>query len=220
MTDKVKLSKMTGKLTGITGENTNPLTNEYCKKRNNSKCDNEVCKHCYSCYMLHTFRKSCINAFQHNTELLSKPIKIDALPVIKTELCRVNAHGELINDAHLLNIINQCLKNPNTTFSLFSKRLGIINRVLKSVKKPNNLIIVFSNLKIDKPIMSLEHKAFRHVDKIFNVVTSMPTAILLLDNAIHFCKGKRCNTCKVCYEPGERIIFEELRVKPTVNTTR
>ena len=101
MTDKVKLSKMTGKLIGITGENTNPLTNEYCKANNNTVHDNHICKHCYSCYMLHTFRKNCINAFQHNSELLSKPLSDKAIPLIKTPLCRINAHGELINDTHL-----------------------------------------------------------------------------------------------------------------------
>ena len=220
MTDKVKLSKMSGKLEGITGINTNPLNNDYCKANNNTIHKNHICKHCYSCYMLNTFRKSCINAFQHNNDILSmEQSDLSFIPRIKTELCRIHAHGELINDNHLINLIRICRANQDTIFTLFTKRLDIVNHTIEWMGKPKNLVIVFSNPIIDMPIMSFDKYIYRYIDKIFNVVTKL-NGILLIDDNIRFCKGKKCNNCRECYNHDKRIIFEELRVKPNINKTK
>ena len=217
MTDKIKLSKMSGKLTGITGINTNPLTNEYCKASSNTKHDNHICKSCYSCYMLKTFRKGCVNAFEYNSRLLSEHLlDIDTIPKIKTELCRIHAHGELINTIHLLNLVTIVKFNPNTTFALFTKRLDIVNDVFNNItNKPSNLIIVFSNPSITKVVTE---SPSRHIDKVFNVVKKIPY-LMLIDPNTHICKGKSCINCKQCFKPGFKIIYEELRERPNINKT-
>ena len=217
MTDKVKISEMSGKLEGIAAINTNTLSNGYCKAMNGCKDKNIVCTYCYSSYMLKTFRKNCIDAFEYNSKLLSQHLlDYEAIPKIKTELCRFNAHGELINTIHLLNLVTIIKFNPNTTFTLFTKRLDIVNDVFNHItNKPSNLIIVYSNPSITNVVTE---PPSRHIDKVFNVVKKIPY-LMLIDPNTHICKGRSCINCRQCFKPGFKIIYEELREKPNINKT-
>jgi len=44
----LKISKMSGKLEGIPAINTDTTTNAFCKKMNESKKENLICRSCYS----------------------------------------------------------------------------------------------------------------------------------------------------------------------------
>ena len=184
----LNISKGSGKMENIQSINTNTLTNEFCIKQSKNK--NSICSSCYSMNNLKTFRKNCIPNFQQNSELLSKSIiHVDLLPNKLNAFFRFSSHGELINNNHLINLINICLKNKHCTFTLWTKRTDIINKVFKEKIKPKNLILIFSNSKLNNPIKSLP----KYFDKTFNNVSKD------FDNTKVNCFGK-CQDCLVCYK--------------------
>jgi len=151
--------------------------------------------------MLHTSRISCIPCFERNSvELSTNNIEI---PKIKDKFSNVrfHAHGELINEQHFKNFIKIATAYPNKTFTLFTKRVAIVSNVLNKIDKPNNLIIVYSNPIIDKPMLDIP----THFDKVFNVVT----------NTTNFkinCGAKSCATCLNCFDKNkDSIIIEKLK---------
>ena len=200
--DKIKISVMTGKMKDIPAINTNPLSNPFCQKMHNTKAKNIVCKECYSYSMLNTYRKNCVPAFEHNTNILKNKISKKQIPLFKkNDIVRIHAHGELINEQHLLNFMDIAKENETITFSLYTKRSDIVNKVLEKSEKPNNMILVYSNPVVDKPI----HNIPAGFDKVFNVCR---TAHLDKIN----CGAKSCNTCRSCYtKTGANIIYEKIK---------
>jgi hypothetical protein len=184
----VKISKMSGKLKGLEGINTNPLTNEFCSKMSKTE---SICSFCYSRKMVSTYRKSAAAAWSHNGRELSEGIV--EIPKIKADMIRFHAHGELINKQHYDNYVKIAAAYPGKTFALWTKRKDLIS------DKPENMILVYSNPCIDKP-MSAPPKGF---DKVFNVLTK--------DNGNIQCAGKKCIDCKLCYKSSLSVINELLR---------
>ena len=187
-------SKMSGKLIGIPALNTDTTSNKYCQKM--SKTDT-ICGSCYSWNMLKTFRKSAVPSFKRNSKFLSAEIHNPKylLPV-SSIIARFNGHGEIINKSHFINIINICKNQPNTTFTLWTKRKDIINKVCKDYKLPKNLIMIYSNPVIN----TIMKKVPKNFHKVFNNVTNN-------SNKIN-CVGK-CIDCLKCYnlkDKTEQII--------------
>mgnify|MGYP003111701649 CR=1 FL=1 len=164
---KLHISKGSFKLEKIDNISTNTLTNNYCIKQN--KKDNIICKSCYSFKGLN-FRKSMIPLLQNNSDLLSKNI-IDEnfLPIIYNIYFRFNSHGELINETHLINLINIVNKNKHCNFALWTKRNDIIKKYFDNNVKPSNLILIYSNPKLNKPM----NKPPQYFDKTFNNVIKL-----------------------------------------------
>ena len=191
----VKISTMSGKLEGIKAINTNTLSNHFCKKMVKSKNKKVICNDCYSWKMLSTFRKNAIPSFEHNSKLLSNK-DIDYIPYINQSLFRFNAHGELINELHLNNLVKITKKNPQCIFTLWTKRKDIITNYFLYNDKPKNLILIYSNALVDtikNPPMFF--------DKSFNNVSSD-------SNKIN-CKDK-CINCRLCYSKNDvKIIIEK-----------
>ena len=106
----IKITLGSGKMEKLKSINTNTLTNEFCIKQSKNK--NSICSSCYSMHNLKTFRKSCVSSRQHNSNLLSKEIiHNQLLPTILDIYFRFSSDGELINDIHLINLLNICEKN-------------------------------------------------------------------------------------------------------------
>lgn len=200
--DKIKVSQMSGKMKNVPAINTNPLSNSFCKKMNNSQNNNIICKNCYSYNMLKTYRKNCVPSFERNTNILKNKIFEEQIPLFKkNNIVRIHAHGELINTTHLKNIFKITNKNPNQTFSLYTKRTDIVNHLLDNQVKPNNMIIIYSNPIIDKPITKIP----QNFDKVFNICKNKH-----LDKIN--CGAKSCNTCRNCYKfNGNNIIYEKIK---------
>ncbi len=201
--EKLKISIMSGKLKGIRAINTNTLTNDFCQAMHKSKDKACICTKCYSHYMLKTFRKNCAKAFQVNSDLLKDIIPLENLPSIKDDVFRFHAHGELINENHLINFIGICRKNYKTIFTLWTKRQDIVKKVFSEWTKPKNLILVYSNPTVDKIILKIPE----YFDKVFNVVTTdtgfiPPCGINCSD---------KCTKCLLCYTRGTDIIIEKIK---------
>lgn len=198
----LKISKMTGKLKHIPAINTNTLSNVFCKDRRET---DTVCQHCYSFNMLETFRKSCVDPWEVNSKLLSEgELSKHSLPVVNSAVFRFHGHGELINDTHLINLMNICETNPLTTFSLWTKRPKIVNKVLKSRPKPESLILIYSNPSLSKVL----DKVPTNFDKVFNVTKNHTPTSDYTD-----CTGVSCMKCLACYQKGNGrdIIVEALK---------
>jgi len=196
----LKQSVMSGKLTGIPAYNTNTKSNEFCIRQ---KDTDTICGQCYSHKMLDTYRKSCIPAWQHNSDEFSDWIDWDDLPVVNAAFVRLNGHGELINDTHYQNIIRLARKNPHTTFALWTKRASIVRQYQARPihGMPTNLILVFSNPRIDKVI-----GVPRGFHKVFNNVSKGSTAP-------QNCTGRKCMDCLACYrkDSGIDVIVEQVK---------
>ena len=164
---QLHISKGAFKMEGINNISSNTLTNEYCIKQKDKK--DIICNKCYSFKGLN-FRKSMVNVLQNNSELLSNSIiEWDNLPRIFDLYFRFSSHGELINLNHLENLNNICLKNPKTTFTLWSKRFDIVKKFFDNNEKPSNLILIYSNPVLNKPLEKLP----KYFDKTFNNVIKL-----------------------------------------------
>ena len=164
---KLHISKGSFKLEKINNISTNTLTNDYCIKQN--KKNNIICTKCYSFKGLN-FRKAMIPLLQNNSDLLSNNIiDINFLPIIYNIYFRFNSHGELINEIHLINLINIVNKNKHCNFALWTKRNDIIKKYFDKNKKPDNLILIYSNPKLNKPM----NKTPKYFDKTFNNVIKL-----------------------------------------------
>ena len=192
-TSKVFISNLTGKLDGVRAISTNTLTNEFCQQMHRVKDDNIICTICYSWYFLQGFRKKVATAIQRNNDLLSKKtLSGSNIPTISDRMFRFSAHGELINLTHLDNLVKIAEKNSDCIFSLWTKRKGFIIKYFGAGKrtKPDNLILIYSNPRIDTILSSVPNKWF---DKTFNNVS--PDNHVSLQN----CTGQKCRECMVCY---------------------
>lgn len=197
---QLKISVGSGKMFDVRSLNSNTLSNPRCISLYKSSADNFICKMCFSHDMLQTYRKNCVTPFQHNSDLLSGSILTDRqLPIINDRVFRFHSHGELINDTHLINFFLIAKHNPETTFALWTKNKKIVRSVLRKMDKPSNLIIIFSNGVIDKP-MSAPPRGF---DKVFQNVSPDK------DRPIQNCTGQKCIECLRCYTHGGTYIVTE-----------
>ena len=97
-----------------------------------------------------------IPPLERNSNLLSTSvIDFNLLPTILELYFRFNSHGELINLIHLENYNNIALKNPHCTFTLWTKRFDLIKKFFDNNQKPKNLILIYSNSKLNNPIKKL-----------------------------------------------------------------
>jgi len=202
-TSIIHISKMTGKLDGFKAISSNTVTNPYCIKQNASVDDSNICTKCYSHTMLKSYRKNMQASLERNSIALSNEIlSIDDLPLIMDAFFRFNAHGELINDIHLINLVNIAIKNPHCNFALWTKRNDIIQKYFDNNVKPSNLILIYSNSKISR-VMS---KPPKHFDKTFNNV--LEDEYTELQN----CTGQQCKNCLLCYKHNDvNTIIEKVK---------
>ena len=190
----VHISKMTGKLDGFQAISTNTMTNQFCIKQNASNKEDNICTKCYSHTMLKSYRKNMQPSLQRNSDLLSaKVLEHNQLPTILNAFFRFNAHGELINETHLINLVNIALHNQHCNFALWTKRNDIVAKYFKYNDKPKNLILVYSNSKISNIMQKLP----KYFDKTFNNV--------LEDEHVEKqnCTGQQCKNCLLCYQHNE-----------------
>ena len=167
MIPKLHISKGSFKLEKIDNISTNTLSNKYCIKQN--KKNNIICKVCYSFKGLN-FRKTMIPLLENNSKLLSTNIiDINFLPTIYNIYFRFNSHGELINEIHLINLINIVNKNKHCNFALWTKRNDIIKKYFDKNIKPDNLILIYSNSKLNNPM----NKPPKYFNKTFNNIIKL-----------------------------------------------
>ena len=188
--DLLKWSKMSGKLHGLPALNTDTTSNKFCISR--SKDKTSICSPCYSWSMLRTFRKNAVPRFRENSRIISENVlNNNELPHPMSTVARFNGHGEIINRNHVQNVVNYALFYPKVTFTLWTKKRGLIQAFFNKHKKPQNLLLIFSNDKVD----CIYKKVPKYFDKVFNVVSK--------DSGYVNCRGK-CIECLKCYDTKDK----------------
>jgi len=190
MQQTIHISTMSGKLKGLRAISTNTLTNPFCIKQNSSGKADNICTKCYSVNMLSTFRKNTAPALQRNSDLLPiRELTDREIPFINERIFRFSAHGELVNTTHLINLFRIAALNAGCTFSLWTKRKDIVKKVLATMTKPDNMILIYSNPTIDK-VLPKPPEGFQ---RSFNNVSK--GVMVEAQN----CTGQRCIDCQLCY---------------------
>ena len=111
---------------------------------------------------------------------------------------RFHSFGEIINGIHFQNFLKIAKLNPDTTFSLMTKRYDIVMKY----PKLNNIIYIASSPLINIPIS--DKKILEYFDKIFTVYDK--------ENIEITCGHNDCLHCLKCYnKSGDKKINELLR---------
>jgi hypothetical protein len=199
---KFIISTMTGKLKGFRAINTNTKTNPFCQGMQKT---NAICKYCYSERMLNGIRKNCEPAWQKNSEIFSSSLLENSeIPILKSKVFRLSAHGELINGTHMENYNRIIAKNKRTFFGWWTKRIDLFK---KNKQRFENVNYVYSNPKIDDLSPA--------VPKTFNKVFSVYTREFAKVNNIDInCKGASaggCRKCMLCYTKNEVTHINEIK---------
>tara|TARA_R110002124_G_scaffold192479_1_gene359604 strand:+ start:1828 stop:2442 length:615 start_codon:yes stop_codon:yes gene_type:complete len=204
MLQQVKVSKMQGKLESFQAISTNTRTNEFCVKMAEVNKPDWICKVCYSHKTLNAgVYPSLEPALQHNSDVLSaSTLQLEQMPKFKkkTEYIRLSAHGDLINETHLDNLIKIVEANPEKNFALWSKRVTIVRAYFKTHKVPANLQLVWSNPVVNK-VVNTPPVPFHRV---FNNVSHKGYK----EN----CTGQKCKDCLLCYTSNDiKTIVEKVK---------
>ena len=205
MLQQVKVSNMQGKLETFQAVSTNTRTNDFCVKMKNVNKPDWICKVCYSHKTLDVgMYPSLEPALQHNSDVLSSaPLQPEQLLKLfkkKTEYVRFSAHGDLLNEIHLDNLMKIVAAYPDIFFALWSKRVTIVRPYFKKHKIPANLQLVWSNPVVNK-VVDIPPAPFHRV---FNNVSHKGYQ----EN----CTGQKCKDCLLCYtDSGVTTIVEKVK---------
>jgi len=201
MKDMISVSKMSGKLAGFKAINFSALDNPFCERM--SQIEGTVCASCYSRRMLLTFRKRAREGWKQNSILMSDDLEDWQLPRFEPEsYVRLLSHGELDNLTQLYNFQKIALLNPETHFTMWTKRVDLIEKA-DFLEPASNLRIIASS-----PYIGIKAEVdHSRIDGVFTVYQKGEVP----EDSFH-CAGKKCATCMHCYT--SRLfshIGEELR---------
>jgi hypothetical protein len=187
------------KLAGFQSLNTSTLSNEFCIKMMKKTDISIICQECYAATMQKRYKNLDI-AISKNGPLLSDgPLPIRYVPVINAIAFRFHSFGELINLQHLENYATIASYNPDTFFTLWTKRKDIVNAYFKAGNvKPDNLSFIFSSSIIGKI-----EKLPIHFDKVFTAHNKNTKETIN-------CHSK-CIDCMVCYSKNDVIYINEIK---------
>ena len=185
------------KMAGMKSINTSTVNNDFCKKMAHT---DSICGKCYArnAEKFYSQGNGCVKSWVENGNILSteKNVKYRT----RYKVMRFHAFGELINVQHLLNFFSIARQNPNTTFTLWSKRKDIVKQVYEN--KPANMILIYSTLKINEKNVTIPIG----FDKCFNVYSH--TGVKELNIKIN-CGAKECVSCMTCYKHDTTNIINE-----------
>lgn len=206
----------TNKMENKVSLSTSPLLNFNCMRRALSGGENCICSHCYSVAMNGQYEDLKAKLKENTYNLTLRPIMADEMAdcdyyINKYEGVRFEAFGDIQTAGHMSNLLRIARHWPAQNFTLWTKNLYLVNSVLDTEGKPDNLILIYSNPWIDKPILDTSAPALRHCDKVFNVYTDEDTAEAL--GATVNCGARDCAVCQLCYTKNATAVVNEL-LKP------
>jgi len=192
------VSKLQAKMEGILSISSSVSDNPFCKK--NATIPGSVCSKCYATRGIKRF-KSLKSLLEKNTEVLSKVrFTKEDIPFFNDTIFRFQSHGEINTTLEVENYMTICDANPHCTFTLWTKRPNIVNKVLSKREKPANMILIHSSLMVDR-----EEKLPENFDKVFTVFSSEDAGIN--------CGAKSCITCRKCYNLEDKTVFVREKLK-------
>lgn len=197
------------KLQNMHSIGTSCLCNSLCEYRQGKK--ELICSRCYAVKYLR-LRKTLRDKLAFTTWLYNNyEITEKQVPFINDSIFRFESFGDIHSVLQVKNYFTICNANKNTIFAIWTKNPGIMKLAIQEKKKPNNLIVIYSDPLING--MSEETyndilKQYPFIDKIF-VVYEKDFAI---ENNIEInCGGSACVYCGNCYTKKDVTIIREIR---------
>lgn len=180
------------KMDGFTSINVSVKRNKFCQQM--QKQDGVICKHCYA-------KRVYPNMEKRYSENIDWFLSDDFRPEpINRSIVRIHSFGELYNEKHFENLIKLFNYNPQTTFTMWTKRKDIVEKVFAKTEKPSNLILIYSS-----PVLNTTSKLPEGFDKVFTVFTP--------DQKVEINCMKSCRDCMKCYTKNNiAFINEELKL--------
>lgn len=183
----------TGKMNGLHSLSTAITANPRCLAR--MQKSDSICAKCFAAAMMKRYT-SLSKCLEENARILSGSVlPVDVLPLIPVKFFRFEAFGDLINENQVINYFNIAKKNPETLCALWTKNPDIIAKAIKSGHdKPENLQIVLSSPRINRPLKSTKYE---FIDKIFTVYDKQGAKDININ-----CGARSCLGCSRCYRPN------------------
>ena len=193
-----------GKMEGMTVITSACTTNPHCAKL--AQIKGSICEHCYAHRAL-SYMKGPREAYVKNGEILSSGlIPRRELPFINAKYCRLESHGDIINETHLENYMRICRNNPQTTFVLWTKMYSLVYNYFKEYKAPRNFILVVSSLNVNQPMVEILEKFKELKLRKVRLFTVYDKPYLKQHPEVEIqCHGKDCLKCLRCYASKEEI---------------
>lgn len=200
-----------GKIEGLTSLDVSCANNDFCGRMQESEAPEMICKYCYT----RSFWETATAAHYITGLILSEVVLTEeeaAAVIVPALMVRFNCDGELINQIHALNLYRIAKGHPVTTFTIWTKRPGILNAVVMTYGKPANLVCGISSPMINVPFRDV----FTWCDFVFTVYTPRGMEEALARGEFP-CNGRKCMACGFrCYQrnaarKGPVYIAEALR---------
>jgi hypothetical protein len=144
---------------------------------------------------------------KRNLDQLIKPLK--EIVLVPYKVLRFNSFGEIQNIIHLKNMVKIALDNPETWFTLWTKRADIVKRCFSKMDKPNNFRIIYSSFKknVEEPLPPFFDQVFTVYNKAY-----------LVKNSISPNCQSHCLTCQRCYGDTKNITPDTVYIREQIKS--
>ena len=195
----------TGKMEGIQSISTAVTLNPFCQEQ--QKVKDSICSHCFAEAMMKMY--DALDAkLARNTELLTtKVLDESELPdTTGQKIFRFESFGDLNNETQLINYLNIAKHNPDTRFTLWTKRYKRVHDYFATHDVPENFTLILSSMMVNvkMPLTFMKKlgkfkpgqlKSFTVYDKDYIMEH---WAEMNLTCGSRFCMG-----CRLCYDKNE-----------------
>lgn len=221
------ISHPQGKMHDIPAITESCLCNDFCACM--AKKSSTVCAHCYAQNSL-KWETAAREHYARNTQLLSESIIPESmLPRIYSDIARFETHGDWVNLNSAINEMNIAKFNPNTHFTVWTKRADLLFKLAKAgYQQPRNLHIKLSSPRLNHELPQTVKEKLASYGWTVSYFTVVSLAHLqeqytkedLQTKNIITCGGRDCRSCMRCYGPHPKEDVVELLKQDTAKAKR
>lgn len=193
----IHISHLTGKMKKVRAISSYAGQNPNCMAMMKNK--DTVCSHCYAYKQVESGvypnQRTCLE--RNGKALSSQLLKVvpDLTKLKHHDIFRFESHGDVINVTNARNYIRIAKANPTIKFAAWTKRPLIWKAAIEKEGKPDNLNLVYSSPKLNKPMTNIREQ-FPFFDVVFTVYEK---GVNTGNNFLCSCGPESCNKCRFCY---------------------
>ena len=184
-----------------------------CEKRSLDK--KSICSRCYSRKLSAYRKKSSMTRYmEHNSRVLREIITTSFTPLATPDgTLRYNSTGDNEHINEVVNIFSHSNANEHLQCAVWTKNFGLYHRVMKSIKPPRNLNLLWSMSRLDS-FKFIIPKGFTKSFYVYSKVETLNEAMTQARQQgfdVVECQ-KQCASCNKCYtNKSKQIIMELIR---------
>ena len=192
------------KMANVLAISTNCRGNAICEARVKNR--ESVCAHCYAQDRENQYVELYANTAL-NLELLSTEIiPWEIIPEIDTDICRIEAFGDLVNPIQAENYLRIIIKNPDVRFGWWTKNPNFVHVALRDYHNgevPENIQFILSSLHVN--VEARVNPKFKYfINKVFTVYAPCYFKAMGIDMETFVnCGTRSCRKCQRCYHKTE-----------------